>query len=246
MTESKLIAHIEEGTGITSRNGHPTYYDAGLPMHPTEPVDYDEERLSFAEKILGEADFTYHPAVGSPHVDIHRFPATTERQFTCYLTSGMSDVVIHLRDGSSQRVELVACTSKLDSEPDINSPNSITQVVRYVSIYPFIQQIGIGYYHVIELPSKYQSRWGSRILLIPPFLLKDLAFLPLMGQKVFVLGMIRITDSEFSLLMNSGPESLFNSWEESLQTWLFDTNNREIRRPTPQPSGFFGRLFGKK
>lgn len=248
MTESDLLAFIETGTGKPAVAGHPAYCDAGTPVHPTEPIDYDETRLLAAEKVLGESDFTYHPALGTPHVDIHRYPATAERPFTCYLTSGMSDFKIRLRDGRPQRVELVACTAKPDKNPDINSPSSITQVIRYVSIYPFIQQLGIYYYHVVELPEQYQPQWGKRLLLIPPFLLKELAFLPLMDEKISVLGMIRITDGDFNILLSKGPEALFNSWRETLETWLFDTSERErnLPAPRPEPSSLIARIFRRK
>ncbi|MGB6220406.1 suppressor of fused domain protein [Haloferula sp.] len=253
MTEAELLSHIEDGTGVPAKRGHPTYYDAGGPIHPTVPVDYDEERLTAVGSVLGEPDFTYHPALGLPHIDLHRYPATVDRPFTCYVTSGMSDFPTILRDGSSIRVELVACTARGDYDHDINSPGSISMVMRYASLYPFLQQTGINYYHVIELPQEYHPYWGKRVLLIPPFLLNDLAFLPLKGQKVHLLGMIRISDNDFSVLTARGPEALFESWRETLETWLFDTENRApfILRsiqppPVRKPLGLLGRLFGRK
>jgi hypothetical protein len=156
----------------------------------------------------------------------------------------MSDFPTRLSDGKLHRIELIACTSRADEEPDINLPTSITQVIRYVSLYPFMQQIGISYYHVVELPVRYQSRWGNRILLIPPFLLKDFAFFPLMGQQVSVIGMIRITDQDFATIMSEGPERLFDSWDETLETWLFDTEKRALRRP--ERNGLLGRFFGRR
>jgi hypothetical protein len=57
MTEADLLSHIREGTGVPDREGHPTYLDFGFPVHPSDPVDYEQERESAARRVLGESDF---------------------------------------------------------------------------------------------------------------------------------------------------------------------------------------------
>lgn len=129
MTECELLDHICQTSGTPARGFQPPYSPAGIPLHPDQPLDYEQERNRCVEAVLGKCDFVYHPALGCPHVDIYRYPTTSDRPFCVYLTNGMSDFPLMLPDGTARRVELVACTKCVD-ERDLNRSDSITQIVR--------------------------------------------------------------------------------------------------------------------
>jgi hypothetical protein len=242
MTERDLFNHVCQLSGLPAKGYQPPYCDAGVPVHPTEPVDYGQERERFAEGVLGESDFIYHPRLGCPHVDILRYPATSERPFCVYLTNGMSDFPLMLPEGGSRRVELVACTKDVDTQ-DINSPDSITQVLRYISVFPFLQLTSIDYFHTIELPIPPQSTRPRYVVLIPPFLLPDLGTIDLMGQQVRVISILPLSDQDFHQLQRGGSAASFiQALPDSLETWLFDAS-LQVRTPPSSMRSLLSRFW---
>lgn len=243
MTERELLDHICQTGGKPAKGYQPPYFDAGVPLHPDQPVDYEQERDQFAQSVLGESDFIYHPALGCPHVDIFRYPATPERPFCVYLTNGMSDFPLILPDGTSRRIELVACTKHVDTR-DLNAPDSITQIVRYISLFPFMVQTFLDYFQTIELPVVPGVVRPRYVALIPPFLLPRLGTISLMGQEVRVISILPLSDQDFQQLsQGTRVVDFVESLPDSLETWLFDSS-LDARSTSPK-RGFLSRLWGR-
>ncbi len=84
-------------------------------------------------------------------------------------------------------------------------------------------QTFLDYFHTIELPSTDGATRPRYMLLIPPFLLPDLATIALMGEDVRVISLLPLREQEFEEFSRGTRVTDFvNSLPDSLETWLFD------------------------
>lgn len=214
LSEENLFNKIVEMSEKDPKGIQPPFAEHGFPIHPQDPVDYESVRSEFYESILGCSDMVFHPSLGTPHIDIYRYPPTKERTFWCYVTNGMSDFPQLLPNEEPYRCELLFCTREDNRE--------VPEYLRVLGEYPFDERTFLSANHTIPIPNHIIGSSHPFVMLIPPFLLEKAHSFDLNNNVVFTISGICITEEERNLAVRNSSEELINGLPDELDTWLLD------------------------
>jgi hypothetical protein len=133
----------------------------------------------------------------------------------------MSDFPQILPDGRPHRCELMACTR-------IERPN-VPEFIRALGEYPFDENTFLSANHTVPIPPWVVDGGLPVGVLIPPYIVPDAAHFDLNGEVVFTVMITAITREELERAVECGTESVVDSLEDVLSTWLLDgrTSNQQ-------------------
>jgi hypothetical protein len=214
VTEGELLEHICRMAEVPVPKGQPPFVEVAIPLHPDAPVDYQDARSEAFEAVSGPADFIYHPPLGAPHIDVHRYPPVNSRRFWCYATNGMSDFAQDLPDGTGFRSELV-CYSGSESA-------RWPELLRTLGTFPFRCSTFLHAYHTVPFPEGVGDARFTYVMTVPPFLTPDLAGVQFLGAPLLVMSVVRITGPERERAVAESSKTVVDSLPDNLDTWLID------------------------
>lgn len=214
MTEDELRDHLWSLVPGAVRGPQPPFADVAFPLHPDSPVDYEHERATACERVLGACDYVFHPSVGAPHIDVYRYPPAADRPFWCYVTNGMSDFPQVLPDGSLFRSEITCASSKGGRTP--------AQLLNVLGTMPFRSATFLHLYHTVPFPDGVGDPRFTYTMTVPPFLVGALARLKFLGERLLVMSLIRITEGERQRAVEESSQVVVDSLPDVLDTWLID------------------------
>lgn len=214
MTEEELRRHILSATDRRGRGEQPPFAESAFPLHPSKPIQYELVRAEMYERILGYCDGVFHPPIGAPHIDVYRYPPSSDRPFWSYITNGMSDFRQILPDDSSFRSE-VMCASA-------SQWDNAAELLQVLGRMPFEDDTFLREYHTVPFPQGVGDPKFTYIMTIPPFLVKELDDLSFLEEPLEVMSVIRITTDEREFAVEHSSRELVDNLPDELGTWLID------------------------
>jgi hypothetical protein len=214
MTEEELRQHILSATDRRGRGEQPPFADTAFPVHPSKPIDYELVRAEMYERILGRCDGVFHPPMGAPHIDVYRYPPTSDRPFWFYVTNGMSDFRQILPDDSSFRSEIMCASA--------SQWDQAAELLQVLGRMPFEDDTYLRQYHTVSFPQGVRDPKFTYIMTTPPFLVKELDYLSFLDEPLEVMSVIPITSDEREFAVEYSSRELVDNLPDELGTWLID------------------------
>lgn len=214
MTEEELRQHILSATDRRGRGEQPPFADVAFPLHPSKPIDYELVRAEMYERILGRCDGVFHPPTGAPHIDVYRYPPTSDRPFWSYVTNGMSDFGQILPDNSLFRSEIMCASA--------SQWDKAAELLQVLGRMPFEDDTYLREYHTVPFPQGVGDPKFTYIMTIPPFLVKELDDLSFLDEPLEVMSVIRLTPDEREFAVEYSSRELVDNLPDELSTWLID------------------------
>lgn len=163
MTEDQLRQRVLKLARESPEDGGTPWVEVVVEQHPD---GYSEGRSAVYDRVLGDVDKVFRPALGVPWVEVRRYPPVDRRPFWCYLSDGMSDFPQVAGDGSGVRTELLVCARR-ESSLAVN-------LVHTLAAEPFRTRSACRESSA-ELPAGLCYRGFAHVLLMAPPLVPDLA-----------------------------------------------------------------------
>ena len=143
-------------------------------------------------------------------VDVMIWPADEELDITTNATIGMCDMEMS-QPGSRAELHL-----SLAGNVDEQTRSEITRFLANLSLYPFINQTWLDWWHVIPNAGQIPHFTGMHSVLIHPAFVQDgWDHIHAEDQLVKILNIIPITAQELALYRTEGMDKLLQYWEQN-------------------------------
>lgn len=143
-------------------------------------------------------------------VDVMVWPADEEVDITTFATIGMSDLEM---SSPGSRAEL---HFSLQGSVDSETTSQITRFLANLSLYPFINQTWLDWWHVIPNAGQIPHFTGMHSVLIHPAFVQDgWDHIHIDQQHVKILNIVPITAHELKLYRTEGMDKLLQYWEQN-------------------------------
>jgi len=186
--------------------------------------DLVARRETVYEEVFGKSDTVFHelmPLV--PHVDVYRFPPAGQRNFTTYVSSGMSD----LPQSSPaelgkdvRRIELVFYSS--------GQSDDYSELLRRLAHFPHDNKTWLHWGHTIPNGTPPQPVFNAppleALLFIPTIVQPDHTLgerLSWQGEAINLLWCVPITMAECEYKLRNGTDAIFDLFDRVQHPFVF-------------------------
>lgn len=227
-----IVQAAENSSGTTVSNNPAKQADSGQPIFQHEPrqnqftepehsAKYLEEIEAHVEKHVGKVKTVLHEEVSDlVHIDVLLIPATAKRPYQLLVTSGVSDLAMHMPEAGFEdhnRVELMIALPKdwpISAEAFENE-NHYWPVrwLKKIGRLPHQNKTWIGWGHTIPNGNPVQTIADTQftgVILMPSILLPD-DFYKLRtkdGNTIRFYGLVPLYQAEMDLKLNTSLEAL--------------------------------------
>jgi len=227
-----------------SGSGQPIYQPKPRQKPFTEPehsAKYLEEIEAHVEKHAGKIKTVLHEELSDlVHIDVLLIPATAKRPYQLLVTSGVSDLAMHMPEAGFEahsRVELMIALPKdwpISAEAFENENNYWpVRWLKKIGRLPHQNNTWIGWGHTIPNGNPVQTIADTQftgVILLPSVLLPD-EFYKLRtkdGNTIRFYGIVPLHQAEMDLKLNSSLEALEAKLEQHQVDILLDKRRANL------------------
>lgn len=243
-TENEPGITVSDSPKKLSGSGQPSFQQAPQQKPFTEPehsAKYLEEIEAHVEKHAGKIKTVLHEEVSDlVHIDVLLIPATAKRPYQLLVTSGVSDLAMHMPEEGFEahsRVELMIALPKdwpISAEAFENENNYWpVRWLKKIGRLPHQNNTWIGWGHTIPNGNPVQTIADTQftgVILLPSVLLPD-EFYKLRtkdGNTIRFYGIVPLHQTEMDLKLNTSLEALEAKLEEHHVDILLDKRRANL------------------